>query len=115
MNVTITCRHCTIPGSVRRRAGEGMRRLTRFNHRLTAAEVTFDEEAGQLRVEAVLQVERAAPVVARAEGTGSREVLDALLTRLARQLKRDRQRRSGRRPRPKAKDDDSLTMAPSES
>lgn len=67
-----------------------MTRLTRYDERLASAEVVFDEEKHNRRVEAVLSLDGAPPVVARAEGPEFRVALDRVVDRLGRMLRKSR-------------------------
>lgn len=97
MNVTITARHCTISEPLQQHALEGVERLGRFNRKITSAEITFQEDGGRMTVEAVLKVSGAAPMVAAATAHGLREALDQMLERLAKQVRRGRERRIDKR------------------
>lgn len=91
MRVQITARHCEVSDAVRERAEEQMERLTKFDSRLSSAEVVFDEEKhGRKKVEGILSVDGAPPVVARAEDRDFRSALDKVVDRLSKQLRRNR-------------------------
>lgn len=90
MRVQITARHCELSDAVRERAESQMARLTRYDPRLSAAEVIFDEEKHARKVEAILSVHGGAPVVARAEDREFRNALDKVVDRLSKQLRRTR-------------------------
>lgn len=91
MRVQIAARHCEIPDKVRGRTEEQIGRLTRYEPRLSAAEIVFDTMKHTKRVEAVLSIDRDQPVVASGEGTEFKAALDQMVDRLSRIL---RQRRS---------------------
>ena len=67
-----------------------MERLARYDPRVGAAEVVFEEEKRIKKVEVVLSVDRTEPVVARGEGEEFRTALDKVVDRLTRMLKRQR-------------------------
>ncbi|MEQ8331211.1 MAG: ribosome-associated translation inhibitor RaiA [Longimicrobiales bacterium] len=90
MRVQITARHCDISDSVRERAETQMARLTRYDPRLSAAEVIFDEEKHIRKVEAILSIDRGSPVVARADDRDFRPALDKVVEKLSKQLRRTR-------------------------
>lgn len=91
MRVQITARHCEISDTVRRRAEEQMERLTKFDSRLSAAELVFDEEKhGRKKAEGILSIDGGPPVVARAEDRDFRSALDKVVDRLSKQLRRNR-------------------------
>lgn len=97
MRIQLTARHTDVSDAVRRRAEERIARLARFDRRVTAAELVFDEEKHLKRVEALLQVEGDGSLVARAEAPTFREALDRLTDKLGRTLRRHRDRRRDRR------------------
>ena len=97
MNVTISARHCEIPTSLRTTTRQRIARLTRFDPRLSEAEVTFDRERVSHEVEIRLGVEGGPPVVARASADSFRAALGRGLDRASRQLRRFRDRRNARR------------------
>jgi ribosomal subunit interface protein len=90
MRVQITARHCEVPPAVQSRAEEQLGKLSRYDRRLSGAEVVFEVEKHVKRVEAVLKVDREEPLVAAGEGTEFREALDRMVGRLSRMLKRRR-------------------------
>lgn len=90
MRVQIAARHCDVPDPVRERTETQMARLTRYDERLASAEVVFDEEKHNRKVEVVLSLDGAPPVVARAEGAEFRIALDKVTDRLGRMLRKTR-------------------------
>jgi ribosomal subunit interface protein len=92
MNVRIVSRHNDLPSDVRARAEELADKLTKYDPRLTRAEVVFDREKRNKKVEAILYLDRVDPIVARAEGDEYRTALDQLINRLQRQLRDGRAR-----------------------
>jgi len=102
LRIQIVARHCEVPDPVRQRTEEQIARLAKYDPRVSAAEVIFDEERHLRRVEAILSVDRAEPVVAKAEGEEFRTALDKVVDRLGRMVKRQRalaKSHQGRRPR----------------
>lgn len=90
MRVQIAARHCDVPDSVRQRTEEQLARLAKYDPRVGAAEVVFEEEKRIKKVEVVLSVDRVDPVVAHGEGEEFRTALDKVVDRLTRILKRQR-------------------------
>ena len=90
MRVQIAARHCEIPDSVRRRTEEQMNRIGKYDSRVAAADVVFEEEKRTRRVEVILSIDRGEPVVANGEGEEFRTALDKVVDRLSRILKRQR-------------------------
>jgi len=92
VRVQITARHCEISDSVRARAESQMQRLTKYDSRVSAAEVIFDEEKHSRKVEAIMSVDGGAAVVAHANDRDFRAALDKVVDRLSKQLRRTRDR-----------------------
>jgi ribosomal subunit interface protein len=93
MRVMIAARRCEVPQSVLSRAEEQLGKLSRYEPRLSGAEVVFEMEKRLKRVEAVLKVDRDEPVVAGGEGDEFRDALDQMVDRLSRMLKKRRSQR----------------------
>ena len=90
MRVQIAARHCDLPDSVRERAEDQIGKLSRYEPRLSGAEVVFEIEKHRKKVEAVLSIDRREPVVAGGEGAEFQEALDQMVDRLSRILRRRR-------------------------
>lgn len=90
MRIQIAARHCDVPDSVHKRTEEQIARLAKYDPRVSAAEVVFEEEKRVRRVEVILSVDRGEPVVAKGEGEEFRTALDKVVDRLSRILKRQR-------------------------
>lgn len=101
MRVQIAARHCEVPEAVRDRTEEQLGKLSRYEPRLSGAEVVFEVEKHLKRVDAVLKVDREEPVVASGEGMEFREAVDQMVDRLSRMLRRRRkQKKDYHRPNP---------------
>lgn len=90
MRIQVAARHCDIPDSVRKRTEEQITRLAKYDPRVAAADVVYEEEKRVRKVEVILSVDRGEPVVARAEGEEFRTALDKVVDRLGRILRRQR-------------------------
>jgi ribosomal subunit interface protein len=90
MRVQVVTRHCDVPAQVRIRAEERAGRLLRYDARLTAAELIFDEERHVKRVDGILAIEGREPIVAHGEADEFAKALDQAIGRLARILRRGR-------------------------
>jgi ribosomal subunit interface protein len=90
MRVQIAARHCDIPDTVRTRTEEQLEKLSRYEPRLSGAEVVFEIEKHLKKADAVLSVDRGEPVVAGGEGPEFRAALDQMVNRLSRILRRRR-------------------------
>jgi ribosomal subunit interface protein len=94
VRVQIAARHCDVSDPVRARTEEQIRKLTRYDPRISAAEVVFEVEARLRKVEAILSVDRDDPIVAHGEGEDFRGALDQMVDRLARRVRRRRSQRT---------------------
>ena len=90
MRVQIAARQCEIPDTVRDRTEEQIGKLSKYDPRLSAAEVVFQVEKHKKKVDAVLKVDREEPVKASGEGMEFREAVDQMVDRLSRILRRRR-------------------------
>lgn len=93
MQVTITARHCDVPETVRRHAEERVARLTRYEPRLSSADVIFESDHGSIKAELRLLVDGDALLIARGDSNEFRPAVDRALDRARRQLRRRRERR----------------------
>ena len=90
MRVQISARHCEIPDTIRERTEEQLGKLSKFDPRLSGAEVVFEVEKHLKKVESVVKVDREEPLVVSGEGAEFREALDQMVDRLSRMLRRRR-------------------------
>ena len=93
MDVRITTRHVDIGDGFAEYANERTRKLSRFDPRLIAVDLIFDEDHGQFSTEARAEVPGIPTLVAKAEDDSQRKSLDSALDKLGRQLKRERSKR----------------------
>jgi len=100
MRVQIAARHCEIPQTVRDRAQEQLEKLSRYEPRLSGAEVVFEVEKHLKKVDAVLKVDREEPVVAGGEGEEFGQAVDQMVDRLSRMLRRRRKQVKDRQRSP---------------
>ena len=92
MNVSISTRHCSVSERTRTEAQERLERLQRFEPRLANAEVEFDNDHGTKHVETRIFVAGSHSIVAHGSGDTFRTALVRSVDRLARQLRRRRDR-----------------------
>lgn len=97
MNITIVARHCTPPNVVIDRAMERIQGLTRLAPRILAADLVFEVEGDDHRVEARLSLPGQPMIVVNGRGGTFGEALDAMMDRLRRGLRRRSGRRRSRR------------------
>jgi ribosomal subunit interface protein len=90
MRVQIAARRCEVPDTIRSRTEEQLGKLSKYEPRLSGAEVTFEVEKHRKKVDAILRVDREEPVLAGGEGAEFREAVDQMVDRLSRMLRRRR-------------------------
>ena len=88
MEVRITSRHTTLPESLRARTEELLSKLNKYGARISVVEVVFDEEKNSKKIEAILHIDRNAPLVATGEGDEFSEALRQVNERLVRQVRK---------------------------
>jgi ribosomal subunit interface protein len=88
MEVRITSRHTTLPESLRARTEELLSKLNKYGARISVVEVVFDEEKNSKKIEAILHIDRSAPLVATGEGDEFSEALRQVNERLVRQVRK---------------------------
>lgn len=99
----MTVRRTEVSDEVKDRTEALFHKLTKFDNRLSKAEVVFAEEGHSTTVEGVLTIDRDDQVFAKAEASDAQSAVDQLVDKLAKILRRRRsQLRSqrGRRPEP---------------
>ena len=92
MRIQITTRHCDVPEDVLDRAREQVESLGKFDPRATWAEVVFEEEKQNRKVEIIVHSDGAALVVGAGDATEFRGALDKAVDRVGRQLREQRKR-----------------------
>jgi ribosomal subunit interface protein len=96
MRIQIAARQCEVPIPVRDRTEEQLEKLSRYEPRLSGAEVVFETVKHLKKVEAILKVDREEPVIAGGEGSEFREAVDQMVDRLSRMLRRRRAQKKDR-------------------
>ncbi|HKK08412.1 MAG TPA: ribosome-associated translation inhibitor RaiA [Gemmatimonadota bacterium] len=107
MDIIVASRHGQTSERIVELVQERFRSLDRFESRVSRVEVTLAEEKNRWEVEALASVDRADPVHAHGEARDVRSALDQAVDRMARQLKRLRERHRDHQGRGK----DELTPA----
>jgi len=92
MHLILTARHFKLPDDLRGLVEERLDRLERFEPRASRAEVTLTQEKNGFEAEAVVSIDRADRVHARADGEDVRSAVDRLMEKLAVQLRRGHDR-----------------------
>jgi ribosomal subunit interface protein len=93
MNVILSVRNSQIDEDLRELVQRRFDHLERYEPRASKAEVTLTEGKKRVEVEALVSVDRADRVHARAEADDARSAIDRLVEKLGVQLRRRRGRR----------------------
>jgi len=88
MQMIVTGRHCHVDQELRDVLEKRFEHLTRFEPRVSRAEVTVTAVKNGFEAEALLSVDRADRVHARAEAAEMRSALDRVVEKLGVQLRR---------------------------
>lgn len=110
MQMIITGRHCQVGQELRDVFEERFQHLKRFEPRVSRAEVTVTAVKNGFEAEALLSVDRADRVHARAEADEMRTAVDRVVDKLSVQLRRAHDRKREHRAPPM----DELFGAPTE-
>ena len=86
----MTVRHTEVTDEVKDRTDALVRKLEKFDSRLSRVEVVFDEQGNQKTVEGILHIDRDDPVVAKAEAGDMQTAVDQMVDKLAKILRRRR-------------------------
>ncbi len=93
MDVRITTRRVELSDAFLAQAESRTRKLIKYEPRLLAVELLFEDEGGQVATEARADVPGHPILVARGAASDRRASLDQALKKLGRQLRRERGRR----------------------
>ena len=88
MQLILTARHFTLTDDLRALVEDRLERLERFEPRASRAEVTVTQEKNGFDAEALVSVDRADRVHARASAGDARTAIDRLMEKLGVQLRR---------------------------
>lgn len=92
MDVRITTRHVDLSDTFLVLAEDRTRKLEKYEPRLLAVDLIFEEDHGQVATEARADVPGRPPMIARGAAGDRRASLDEALRKLGRQLRRQRSR-----------------------
>ncbi|UCC74460.1 MAG: ribosome-associated translation inhibitor RaiA [Gemmatimonadota bacterium] len=93
MKINLTARRFELSDALRRHVEEQLARLDRYHNRTSRVEITLTEEKREKRVEARAFVDGDYDIHAEASAEDFRTAVNRLSEKLARQLKRRRDRR----------------------
>ena len=88
MEIRITSRHTNLSDALRERTEELANKLSKYEPRVSAVEVVFEEGKRSKTVEGIAYVDREDPVVASGESEDFRPALHQMIDRMTRQLRR---------------------------
>lgn len=100
MQMIVTGRHCHVDQEIREAFEKRFEHLRRYEPRVSRAEVTVTAVKNGFEAEALLSVDRADRVHARAEAPEMRSALDRVVEKLSVQLRRAHDRRHEHRAPP---------------
>jgi ribosomal subunit interface protein len=101
VQVRITERHVHVPKDMLARTEKRLGSLSKYHPRATSAEVVFSEEAVNRNVEIIVHVDGAQAIVASVQEAEFRTALDKALDRVARRLRKARERRTDHQAPPR--------------
>jgi ribosomal subunit interface protein len=94
IHIEVISRHHQVSERTRSFALERAQKLARFNDRLSRIQVILEEEHAEFLVEMIAHVDTGATIVGKESGDGYRSALDALMLKMERQLKKDKEKRT---------------------
>ena len=100
MQIIITARNCEIAPDVREATDQRFEHMTKFEPRVSRAEVVFTGEKNHVRAEALLSVDRGERIHGQADGPDPKAALDRLAQKLRVQLRRIHERHHAHRAPP---------------
>jgi putative sigma-54 modulation protein len=92
VRIQITGRHVEVPDDVRDYIHEKVGRLPRFYDRIHDVEVVLDHESEQFTTEVIVRADRRQTFVARETGPDTFALVDLVVDKLERQLKRHKEK-----------------------
>jgi ribosomal subunit interface protein len=92
LRIQISARQCDVPEDVLSRAREQVAALDKFDPRATWAEIVFEEEKQNRKVEIIVHSDGSALVVGAGEATEFWGAVDKAVDRVGRQLREQRKR-----------------------
>ena len=93
VQIEVTSRHQHVSDKTRTFATERALKLTRYNDRVSRIQVLLDERHEDFITEIIVHVDSGTTLVAKERAKGYRTSMDAVLNKLEKQLKRDKERR----------------------
>jgi ribosomal subunit interface protein len=101
LRIQVTERQCQVPPNVRGRAEKRVAGLARYSPQASAGEIVFLEEGVERAVEVIVHIDGGEPIVARAADADFLSALNKVVDRIARQLRKQRERRTDHQAPPR--------------
>lgn len=98
MQIRVTARHVEVTDAVRDYLETKANRLPRFYDRIHEIEVILDHESEQFTVEMIVRADHRHTFVASEIGPDTFALIDLIVDKLERQLKKHKERRRNHRP-----------------
>ncbi len=93
VSIEVTSRHHHVSDQTREYAADKASKLLRFHNRISRIEIVMDRHKDDREVEMIVHVDSGHTFVARETASGFRSALDPLVSKMERQLKKDKERR----------------------
>ena len=97
MQIQVTARHVEVSDDVREYIHEKAGKLPRFYDRIQEVEVILDHQSEQFSAEMIVRVDREPTIVASETGPDTFVLIDVVVGRLERQLKKMKDKRRNHR------------------
>jgi putative sigma-54 modulation protein len=89
----VTGRHVEVTNGLREYFEEKAGRLTRFYDRILSVEGVFDAEHDQFKLEIIVSADAGSPFIAQDSGPDTASLVDSVVEKLERQLRRHKEMR----------------------
>jgi len=92
VQITVTGRHVDLSSDIREYAEEKSGKLTKFYDRIHEIEIIFDHESEQFTVDMIVRADRKHTFVASETGPDTFVIIDTVVDKLERQLRRHKEK-----------------------
>ncbi len=97
MNIQMTAKKIELTNDIRDYAKEKFGKLEKFNHKIQNIEIVVKAEERQIICEAIVRLDNRAPVIIEVSSDTVQGAVDLAMDKCERQLRKDKERDSGRR------------------
>ena len=91
--IEVTSRHQQVSEGTREHANSKASKLLRFHNRISRIQIVIDRRKDDWEIESIVHVDSGHTFVAKEDGSSFKAVLDTLVEKMGRQLKKDNERR----------------------